>query len=187
MGKGTKQVLAFSDEVVISRIHTVRGHKVMLDSDLAELYEVPTKALKQAVRRNRDSFPEDFMFELTPEEWEILRSQNVTSSHGGVRYPPMAFTEHGVMMLSSVLRSDRARRMNIQIMRLFVQMREMLSSHKELLLQLETLRGTVSHNSRDIKVIFNILRKMQEEERNRALLAQVPKKRPPIGYKKDKS
>ena len=177
---------AIADELVMSKIHTIRGHKVMLDSDLAELYEVLTKALKQAVRRNLDSFPEDFMFELTPEEWENLRSQNVTSSHGGVRYPPMAFTEHGVLMLSSVLKSDRARRMNIQIMRLFVRMREVLTEHKELLLQVEKLRGTVSHHSRDIKVIFNHLKRMQEEERNRALLAQIPKKRPPVGFKKDK-
>ncbi len=87
-----KNASAVSEEVVMSRIHTIRGHKVMLDSDLAELYEVATKALKQAVRRNLDSFPEDFMFELTPEEWENLRSQNVTSSHGGARYPPMAFS-----------------------------------------------------------------------------------------------
>ncbi len=136
-----KDIPAVSDEAVMSRIHTVRGHKVMLDSDLAELYEVPTKALKQAVRRNLDSFPEDFMFELAPEEWENLRSQNVTSSHGGARYVPMAFTEHGVMMLSSVLKSDRARRMNIQVMRLFVRMREVLSMHKELLLQLEKVSG----------------------------------------------
>lgn len=177
---------AIADELVMSKIHTIRGHKVMLDSDLAELYEVLTKALKQAVRRNLDSFPEDFMFELTPEEWENLRSQNVTSSHGGVRYPPMAFTEHGVLMLSSVLKSDRARRMNIQIMRLFVRMREVLTEHKELLLQVEKLRGTVSHHSRDIKVIFNHLKRMQEEERNRLLLAQIPKKRPPVGFKKDK-
>ncbi|MCO5275520.1 MAG: ORF6N domain-containing protein [Flavobacteriales bacterium] len=181
-----KNAAAVSEEVVMSRIHTIRGHKVMLDSDLAELYEVATKALKQAVRRNLDSFPEDFMFELTPEEWENLRSQNVTSSHGGARYPPMAFSEHGVMMLSSVLKSDRARRVNIQIMRLFVRMREVLSTHKELLLQLEKLRGTVSHNSRDIKVIFNHLKRMQQEEENRRFLAQVAKKRPPIGFKKGK-
>ncbi|HRN36309.1 MAG TPA: hypothetical protein PLL18_05290, partial [Flavobacteriales bacterium] len=112
--------------------------------------------------------------------------QNVTSSHGGARYPPMAFSEHGVMMLSSVLKSDRARRVNIQIMRLFVRMREVLSTHKELLLQLEKLRGTVSHNSRDIKVIFNHLKRMQQEEENRRFLAQVAKKRPPIGFKKGK-
>ena len=142
--------------------------------------------MNQAVKRNPRRFPEDFMFELTPEEWENLRSQNVTSSHGGVRYPPMAFTEHGVLMLSSVLKSDRARRMNIQIMRLFVRMREVLTEHKELLLQVEKLRGTVSHHSRDIKVIFNHLKRMQEEERNRLLLAQIPKKRPPVGFKKDK-
>jgi hypothetical protein len=177
-----------SDDLVVSKIYTIRGLKVMLDSDLAELYEVLTKALKQAVRRNLDSFPEDFMFELTQEEWEHLRSQHVTSSHGGVRYPPMAFTEHGVLMLSSVLKSDRARHMNIQIMRLFVRMREVLTEHKELLLQVEKLRGTVSHHSRDIRVIFNHLKKMEKEENDRRLLAQIAasKPRPSVGFKSGK-
>jgi hypothetical protein len=186
---GRKNIPTLSDEQVMGRIHTVRGHKVMLDQDLAELYEVPTKALKQAVRRNLSSFPEDFMFGLTPSEWENLRSQIVTSSHGGTRYAPMAFTEHGVLMLSSVLKSERARQMNIQIMRLFVRMREVLALHKELLLELEKLRGTVSHHGRDIKVIFNHLKRMQKEEENRLLLAQVAKEkrkhRPVVGFRKD--
>ncbi len=104
----------------------------------------------------------------------------------GLRYPPFCFTEHGVLMLSSVLNSAAAIAVNIQVIRVFTKMREVLSSHKELLLQLEKLRGTVSHNSRDIKAIFNILKRMQEEERNRTLLAQIPRKRPPIGFKKAK-
>jgi translation initiation factor 2 alpha subunit (eIF-2alpha) len=189
MGKRAKRVPAISDELVMSRIHTVRGHKVMLDRDLAELYGVPTKALKQAVRRNMERFPEDFMFEMSQEELEQWRSQTVTSNPGvkmGLRYAPFCFTEHGVLMLSSVLNSAAAIAVNIQVIRVFTKMRELLVNHKDLLLALEKLRGTVSHNSRDIKVIFNILKKMQEEERNRALLAQVPKKRPPIGFKKDK-
>jgi translation initiation factor 2 alpha subunit (eIF-2alpha) len=189
MGKRAKRVPAISDELVMSRIHTVRGHKVMLDRDLAELYGVPTKALKQAVCRNMERFPEDFMFEMSQEELEQWRSQTVTSNPGvkmGLRYAPFCFTEHGVLMLSSVLNSAAAIAVNIQVIRVFTKMRELLVNHKDLLLALEKLRGTVSHNSRDIKVIFNILKKMQEEERNRALLAQVPKKRPPIGFKKDK-
>lgn len=189
MSKSAKQVPAISDAAVMSRIHTVRGHKVMLDRDLAQLYGVETKALKQAVRRNMERFPEDFMFEMSKEELEQWRSQTVTSNSGdrmGLRYAPFCFTEHGVLMLSSVLNSETAIDVNIQIIRVFAKMRELLANHKDLLLALEKLRGTVSHNSRDIKVIFNILKKMQEDERHRTLLAQVPKKRPPIGFKKGK-
>lgn len=183
-----KAEVALPDELVLSKIHTIRGHKVMLDSDLAELYGVPTKALKQQVKRNMENFPEDFMFELSDEEFTNLRSQNVTSSHGGARYVPMAFTEHGVLMLSSVLKSGQARQVNIQIMRLFVRMRELLVNNKELMLELEKIRGTMSHHGRDIKVIFKHLRQMKEEEKNRLLLAQIAKEkkgklRPVVGFK----
>ncbi|MBS1547861.1 MAG: ORF6N domain-containing protein [Bacteroidetes bacterium] len=167
-------------------IYEFRGVKVMLDSDLAKLYEVETKHLKRQVKRNIDRFPEDFMFVLDNEEFGILRHQFGTSSWGGSRYAPMAFTEQGIAQLSSVLSSTRAIAVNIQIIRLFTRMRTMLITHKDLLLQVEKLRSTVGHNSRDIKVVFNILKRMQEEERNRSLLAQVTKKRPPIGYKKAK-
>ena len=126
------------------------------------------------------------MFTLTPEEWEILKSQIVTSSWGGRRKLPLVFTEQGVAMLSSVLNSATAIDVNIQVIRVFTRMRELLSTHKELLLQLERLRGTVSHHSRDIKVIFKLLKRMQEEESNRALLAQIPKKQPAIGFKRGK-
>ena len=109
-------------ELIERRIYLIRGSKVMLDSDLADLYEVPTKVLNQAVRRNLDRFPPDFMFQLNEEELENLRSQNVTSSlgagHGGRRYQPYAFTEHGVAMLSSVLASRRAIQLNILILSL---------------------------------------------------------------------
>lgn len=186
MSKRVKHPSVLSDELVVSRIHTVRGCKVMLDSDLAELYQVETRALNQAVKRNLRRFPEDFMFALTTEEWDDLISQNVTSSWGGRRKPPLVFTEQGVAMLSSVLNSHTAIEVNIQIVRVFTRMRELLSTHKELLLQLEKLRSTVSHHGRDIKVIFKLLKRMQEEERNRALLAQVPKKRPAIGFKRGK-
>ena len=184
-----KNTPAVSDEVVMSKIHTVRGHKVMLDRDLAEPYGVETKALKQAVRRNTERFPEDFMFEMSKEEFEQWRSQTVTSNPGdrkGLRYAPFCFTEHGVLMLSSVLNSAAAIAVNIQVIRVFAKMRELLVGHKDILLALEKLSGTVSHHSRDIKTIFNILKRMQKEEENRRLLAQVAKKRPPIGFKKGK-
>ncbi len=189
MSRSIAKTSAISDELVMQKIYTIRNLKVMLDRDLAELYGVPTKALKQAVRRNMERFPEDFMFQMNPEELEHWRSHIVTSNPGdrmGLRYPPFCFTEHGVLMLSSVLNSAAAIAVNIQVIRVFTKMREVLSTHKELLLQLEKLRGTVSHNSRDIKAIFNILKRMQEEERNRTLLAQIPRKRPPIGFKKAK-
>lgn len=126
------------------------------------------------------------MFEMDQEEFEQWRSQTVTSNPGdrmGLRYAPFCFTEHGVLMLSSVLNSAAAIAVNIQVIRVFTRMREVLTAHKELLLQVEKLRGTVSHNSRDIKVIFNLLKRMQEEERDRRLLAQIIKKQAPIGFR----
>ncbi|MDF1576793.1 MAG: ORF6N domain-containing protein, partial [Bacteroidales bacterium] len=125
------------DEVIMKKIYLLRGSKVMMDRDLAELYEIETKQLKRAVRRNINRFPEDFMFELSLEEFNDLRSQFGTSSWGGPRYIPMAFTEHGVIMLASVLNSERAIQVNIQIVRVFTKMREILNSHNELLLKLE--------------------------------------------------
>lgn len=189
MSTRKKNLPVLSDEVVVSRIHTVRGHKVMLDRDLAELYGVETKRLKEAVRRNIERFPVDFMFEMSTAELEQWRTQIATSNPGdrmGLRYAPFCFTEHGVLMLSSVLNSSAAIAVNIQVIRVFTRMRELLANHKDILLALEKLRGTVSHNSRDIKVIFRLLKKMQEEENNRVLLARIPKKRSPIGFNRKK-
>ena len=128
-------------ERIQSRIYLIRGEKVMLDRDLAELYGVPTKQLKQAVTRNIDRFPSDFSFVLSNEEFEILRSQFVTSSWGGERYAPRVFTEQGVAMLSTVLRSKQAVHINIMIMRAFVKLRETLASNKELARKLAELDG----------------------------------------------
>lgn len=121
-------------ELIERKIYLIRGHKVMLDSDLADLYEVLTKNLNLAVRRNRERFPEDFMFQLTKEEAESLRLQFATSKtgRGGRRTLPYAFTEHGVAMLSSVLKSQRAVQMNILVVRAFIKLREVLASHKDL-------------------------------------------------------
>jgi hypothetical protein len=121
------------------RILLVRGDKVILDADLARLYGVSTKVLVQAVKRNAERFPPDFMFQLTPDEFAVLRSQFVTSSWGGRRYPPFAFTEQGVAMLSSVLKSQKAIRVNIEIMRAFVKLRRLLASHADLARKLEEL------------------------------------------------
>lgn len=126
------EALLLSELEISHRICWLRGQKVLLDFDIANLYGIETKQLKRQVRRNMDRFPADFMFELTPEEWENLRCQSGTSSWGGARYAPFAFTEQGVAMLSSVIGSEQAIQVNIAIMRVFVQMRQMLEGNAEL-------------------------------------------------------
>jgi len=152
--------MAIPMERVEDRILSIRGHRVMLDADLAELYGVPTKRLNEAVRRNAARFPEDFMFQLTADEAEILRSQFATSNgRGGRRYIPYAFTELGVAMLSSVLNSERAVLVNIAIMRAFVRLREMAASHKDVLLRLDEMEGKYD---RQFKVVFDAIRALME-------------------------
>jgi len=122
-------LIAIPDEIVLSKIYLVRGHKVMLDRDLAELYGVETRRLNEQVSRNIERFPHDFMFQLNNDEWPNLKSQFATSSWGGSRKLPFAFTEHGVLMLSSVLSSKQAIQVNIQIIRIFTRVRQMLTDH----------------------------------------------------------
>jgi hypothetical protein len=148
------------DEVVTGKIFYIRKHKVLLDEDLAELYQVETKQLKRQVRRNADRFPADFMFVLTKKENENLRSQIGTSRWGGSRFPPMAFTEQGVAMLSSILNSDRAIIVNIQIIRIFTRMRELLLNYKDILLKLEKLENQTIQNTADIKVVFDYIKQL---------------------------
>jgi len=157
-------------ELIASKIYLIRGIKVMLDRDLAELYGVETKVLKQAVRRKVDRFPTDFMFELTRNEFNNLRSQIVTSSWGGTRYLPMAFSEHGVLMLSSVLSSERAVQVNIQIMRTFTKLREALLDNKDLRKELEELKQLTEDRFR---IVFETLDQLLTIE-------SKPKKK--IGY-----
>jgi hypothetical protein len=146
-------------EVIGSRVYLVRGQKVMFDSDLAGLYEVPTKALNLAVRRNLDRFPEDFMFQLTKQEASALRFQFETSNRrGGRRYLPNVFTEQGVAMLSSVLRSKHAIQINILIMRAFVRLREFLSTHKDVVRKLEQLERIQSEHGAHIGAIWKAVR-----------------------------
>ena len=135
----------------------IRGHKVMLSTELANLYHVEPRALIQAIKRNLNRFPDDFMFQLSAEEWENLKSQFVISSWGGVRIPPYAFTEQGVAMLSSVLNSYRAVQVNIEIMRAFVRLRQMLSSNVELARKLETLEKKYDAQ---FKVVFDAIRQL---------------------------
>jgi hypothetical protein len=173
MAKKNAQII-IPDEVVMDKIYLIRGKKVMLDRDLAQLYNVETKALKQAVRRNVERFPDDFMFELNKEEFTNLRSQFVTSSWGGARYKPMAFTEQGVAMLSSVLYSKQAVLVNIQIIRVFTKMRELILTHKDLLLKMEQLEKKVASQDQKIALVFKYLKKFIDVQ---------DKPREQIGYK----
>ena len=152
-------------EIIERKIHLIRGCKIMLDNDLADLYGVPTKVLNQAIRRNLDRFPADFMFRLTSEELEnCLRSQIVTSNvgRGGRRYPPFAFTEHGVAMLSSVLTSKRAVALNILIIRAFVRLREYLATHQDLARKLEDVERTQQEHGAHIQQIYDCIDRLVE-------------------------
>ena len=151
-------------EVITSRIYLIREVKVMLDRDLAELYGMETGHLKRAVRRNIDRFPEDFMFVLSKEEFENLRCQIGTSSWGGIRYSPMAFTEQGVAMLSGVLNSKRAIRVNIAIMRAFVQMRELLSTNKKLAQKLVELEERLSEHDENLRIVFQAIKQLLKDD-----------------------
>ena len=181
MADNKESNLILSDEVVIHKIFLLRGLKVMLDMDLAELYGVETKQLKRAVRRNTKRFPEDFMFELTNEELENWRSQYGTSNSikMGLRYPPFAFTEQGVAMLSSVLNSDRAIMVNIQIIRVFTKMREMLEAHKEVLQKLGQLEKKEIEQDKKIMLIFEYLKQLEQTKQEEIKY----KSRKQIGYK----
>ena len=167
MSKRELQVLV-AEQKILNRIYVIRGQKVMIDQDLSEMYGVETKQLKRQVKRNVDRFPRDFMFELTKKEFENLRSQIGTSSWGGTRYMPMAFTEQGVAMLSSILNSKTAIEVNIRIIRVFTKMREFALTHKEILTQLARLEKEVSRNTeknaKDIENIFLVLKELIEKQ-----------------------
>ena len=164
---GTTQLVAG----VESKIYAMRGIRVMFSHDLAELYGIETKVLLQAVRRNLDRFPDDFQFSLTNQEFTILRSQTVTSSWGGTRYAPMAFTEQGVAMLSSVLKSPEAVAVNIQIMRTFVRLRSILSEHEDLKRQLAAMERKYDGH---FKVVFDAI--------NELMTPPEPLKKKRIGF-----
>jgi hypothetical protein len=174
-----KHVSIIPDEAVINKIFYIRNEKIMLDSDLAELYGVETKRLNEQVKRNLNRFPEDFMFRLTKSEFENLKSQFATSSWGGRRTLPFAFTEHGVLMLSSVLNSDLAIKVNIQIMRVYIKMRNMLASHKDLLSKVEQFERKLTDHDNKIMLIFEYFQQLEKLKQQE--LAQ--KSRPKIGYK----
>ena len=159
-GRMNGELVTRPEELIINKIFLIRGEKVMLDSDLAELFGVETKRLKEQVRRNIERFPTSFMFELTLEEAENLRSQIATSSWGGNRFSPFVFTEHGVLMLANVLRSESAIKMSIRIIEIFVQMRQVMLTNKDILLKLEQLENKVGNHTKEIQVIFEYLKEL---------------------------
>jgi len=175
MAKGLNQIV-IPDEIITSKIYLIREKKVMLDKDLAELYNVSTGVLNQAVKRNIAPFPDDFMFQVTKEEFDNLISQFGTSSWGGRRKLPYAFTEQGVAMLSGVLHSERAITVNIQIMRVFTKVREMLTDNLSERLEIEEIKKHLVNHDKNIELVFSYLDELIEKHDN-------PKPRKAIGFK----
>jgi hypothetical protein len=170
---GSQHAVALS--ALAQRIHLLRGQKVMLDADLAELYGVPTKRLNEQVRRNSERFPPDFMFQLSAEEHAVLRSQSATSNvgRGGRRYAPYAFTEHGALMAATVLNSPRAIEMSVFVVRAFVQLRELLATSRELAVKLDDLERRLSNHDQAIAELIHAIRQ---------LTATPERKSRPIGF-----
>lgn len=166
------------DEMIMNKIYVIRDQKVMLDKDLAELYGVSTKVFNQAVKRNIRRFPKDFMFELTPEEFDELRSHFVTSKKGGTRYLPSVFTEQGVAMLASILNTDTAIDINIRIIRVFTRIRKMMMDQTEMWLILEETKKRAEGNSERIETLFKYLDELLDEKHK-----MEEKTYTPVGYR----
>jgi phage regulator Rha-like protein len=167
--------ITIPDEVIINKIYVIREQKVMLDRDLAELYGVETRRLKEQVRRNINRFPESFMFELTSEEHKSLRSQFATLKRGRhSKYPPFVFTEHGILMLSSVLNSETAIKMSVQIVESFVQLRKLANNYDEIMNKINQME---SRNNEQFSEIYEVLQRLLSKPEEK------PRKK--VGYKKD--
>ena len=169
-----QSVAALSPLALAGRIVVIRGQRVLLDADLAQLYEVETKRFNQQIKRNPMRFPADFMFRLTEEEYESLRSQNVTSKRGGRRYLPLAFTEHGAIMAASVLNSDRAVEMSVYVVRAFVQLRAVLLDHKALADKLAALERRVSHHDNSLAEVIEAIRALMAQPKSAHRPMRVP-------------
>ena len=164
----SKKADIIKEDILEEFIFIIRGHKVMLSADLADLYGIETKALVQAVKRNIERFPEDFMFQLRDIEYKNLKSQIVTSSWGGIRRAnPYAFTEQGVAMLSSVLRSKRATLVNVEIMRTFVRLRRVIATHKEFAEKLADLEQRIGENELDIRTVAQVIRDLMQPKEDK--------------------
>jgi len=175
-----EQEISIPDELVMNKIYIIRGQKVMLDKDLAELYQVDTKRLNEQVKRNLKRFPGDFMFQLAPDEFSNLKSQFAASSWGGNRKLPLVFTEQGVAMLSGVLNSDRAISVNIQIMRIFTKIRQALMDNTELRLAIEEIRAKTVNNTKNIELVFQYLDELLKKKEEPEPVPVKPMKK--IGY-----
>lgn len=176
-----KNEIAIPEEIITNKIYLIREQKVMLDRDLADLYKVETKQLKRQVRRNMERFPEDFMFQLNNEEFTNWRSQFGTSNISdkmGLRYAPFAFTEQGVAMLSSVLSSQTAIKVNIQIIRVFTKLRQMFTDNLSIKLEIEEIKKNLSNQNKNIELVFSYLDELLEKKEN-----EIPRTK--IGYKKN--
>lgn len=174
---------SITEKDIADRIYIIRGQKVMIDRDLADLYEVETRILKQAVKRNNNRFPADFMFEMTTDEFADWKSQIVMSKSDrqGLRHIPTCFTEPGVAMLSSILNSDRAIQVNIQIIRIFIKMRQLLSENAEILLAIEKIKSRLDSHDKSFELVFHYL----DELASRLPQATDTATRKRIGYKSD--
>lgn len=167
--------VAVPEEIIMNKIYLIRDQKIMLDRDLAELYGVLTGNLNKAVKRNIKRFPEDFMFQLTKEEFENLKFQFGTSSWGGTRNLPYTFTEQGVAMLSGILNSERAINVNIQIMRIFTRIRQLLADNLSVKLEIEEIKKKLENQDKNIELVFSYLDELIEKQEN-------PQPRTQIGY-----
>jgi hypothetical protein len=175
-----ENALIIPEEIIMNQIYYIRGQKIMIDRDLAVLYDVETRVLKQAVRRNISRFPDDFMFEMTKDEFQNWRSQIVISNSDlmGLRFMPFCFTEQGVAMLSSVLNSDRAINVNIQIIRIFTRIRHMYVDNTEIRLEIEKIKSKLDNQDENMEIVFRYLDELIESNNN-------PKPRKRIGFKSD--
>lgn len=172
------ELFIIPDEAIINKIYRIRDRKIMLDRDLADLYDIKAFRLREQVKRNKERFPENFMFQLTEKEVEVMVSQNAIPSKqhlGGTL--PYAFTEHGILQLSNVLKSGRAIQISIGIIEVFVKMREMLLTHRDILLQLEEMRKTITNHEERVDMIYNYLIQFIEQQKK-------PKEK--IGFKTTK-
>ena len=172
-----KQQIIVAENLVAGKIYYIRDRRVILDRDLAELYEIETKVLNKSVRRNIERFPDAFMFQLTSSEFEILKSQIVTSSWGGTRKLPFAFTEQGVAMLSSVLKSKKAIQVNIQIMLVFSKVRELFVDSLKLKLDIEEIKRRLANQDKNLELVFTYLDELIEKQKS-------PPPHRQIGYKR---
>ena len=179
MNNADKSIL--HEDLIINKIHFIRGQKVMLDKDLAEIYGVETKRLKEQVKRNIERFPSHYMFELSKEETEISRSQIATLKQGeNIKYLPYAFTEHGILMLSAVLKSQKAISISIQIIDIFVKLRKAILDNNEILIALSKLDRRTDNNTKNIEIVFRYLDELIDKQ-------ETTKPRPKIGYKLPKN